>query len=148
MQAAGGDGIQPPHLADDAGEAAMAQPLLHGEQHGARCLDEQHTIEVEADMGQGGREEIGAFRSPQHRAFEPREDAGDHEPGGGRVFQRRAGIGEFMQASEAQATFRQMTVDGVYAERQYGAEWQRAAALATVGSFRGASPFQRGECLA
>jgi hypothetical protein len=88
----------------------------------------------EADLGQGGREEIGAFRDPEHRAVEAREDAGDHEPGGGRVFQGWPRIGQFMQSAEAQAAFRQMPVDGVDAEGQRGA-----------GGFPGATPLQRRE---
>jgi hypothetical protein len=118
LQAAGGDAIQPPNLAHDAGESAMTQPLLHGEEHGARGIDEQHAVEGEADLGQGGREEIGTFRRPQNRAVEAREDAGHHERGGGGMFQSGAGIGQFMQPAEAQAALGQMTVDGVDTEGQ------------------------------
>ncbi len=106
LQPAGGGGIQPPHFADDAGEAAMAQPFLHDRQNGAAGIDAQHPVRGEAGLRQGGREEVSPFRRPEHRAVETREDAGDHQPGGGRVFRRGAGIGEFMQAPEAQAPAR------------------------------------------
>jgi hypothetical protein len=143
LQTAGGGGIQPPHLADDTGEAAMAQSLLHGEEHGAPGIDEQHAVGGETHLGQSGCEEIGAFRRPEHRAVEAREDAGDHKPGRRRVFKRGAGIREFVQPAEAQAAPRQMMVDGVDPEGQRWAEGQRGAS-----GFCGPSPLQRGKCLA
>ena len=137
LQAAGGGGIKPPHLADDAGEAAMAQPLLHGEEHAAGGIDEQYAVGDEADLGQGGREEIGALGDPEDRPVETREDARNHEPGGSRVFQGWAGVGEFMQGAKAQAAFRQVVVDGVDAEGQRGA-----------GGFGRRPSLQPGKCLA
>ena len=138
LQAAGGGRIQPPHFADDSSEAAMAQPLLHGERHGAWGIDKQHAVRGKAGLGQGRREKIGALRRPKNRAVETCQDAGDHEPGGGGMFQGGSAIGEFMQAAEAQTAIRQMLVDGLDAEGQGGAAGFRTAV----------APLQRGKCLA
>ncbi len=99
--------------------------------------DMQHPVRVEPDLGQGGGEEVAAFRRPEHRAVEPGEDAGHHQPCGGGVFLSGAGIGDLMQAAAAEAAAWQMGIDGRDAEGQNGA-----------GGFRADAPLQLRDCLA
>jgi len=84
LEPAGGGHLDPAHLADHSGEAAVPHPLLH---HRKRLLviaafGVDHPLRRQPRLGQTGREQIAADERPKHLAtFAGR--AGEAGGGGG-----------------------------------------------------------------
>lgn len=124
--AARGQG-QPGDLADHGGEPAMAQPLLHHQQHRpvvpglGSNLGINHPVGVQADAGEARSEQVGSRQRPQHRPIEPCRDAGGEQ-------HRRRLVGgplptgrDLVQGAERQPALGQGLVEGIQAERQHAA---------------------------
>ena len=125
LQAAGCGEAEARDLADDGGKPPLPQSLLHDGQHVAltKGLGIDDAIRMQARIHKARREEIAAAETPEHRAFEPRRDAGDEEGGGTGELRRRARLDHLVQGAEGEPALRQPFID----DRK--SEGQRAAAV-------------------
>ena len=105
-------------LADDAGKPGVAQAFLHREQDVgvAARLDMDHAVGMQAGEVERRREQVAPPQAPEHRAFDPREDAGEED--------RRAGVvgevgaaGYLVQRAGRDPAARQARIERVDAER-------------------------------
>ena len=96
----------------------MAQPLLHGEQHGIRVagFGIHHAVGRQTHPGESRSEQVGSLQHPEHVTAHPGEPAGDEQRCRGAVLHLRAGAGNLMQRAAPQATTGKMPVDCRYAE--------------------------------
>jgi hypothetical protein len=96
----------------------MAQPLLHGEQHGIRVASFgiHHAMGRQTHPGESGSEQVGSLQHPEYMAAHPGEPAGDEQRSRGAVLHLRASAGNLMQRATRQAAIGKMPIDCRYAE--------------------------------
>jgi len=95
-------------LTDDAGQAGMAQPLLHALQHGHGLagLGIDDAIRLQPGRIEGGGKQIGPFQHPQHRPGAAAENARDQQRRSGAMLDIRPAARHFMQGAQGEAAAR------------------------------------------
>jgi len=125
LQAArGGQGQAAGQLADDAGQAGVAQRFLHALLHGRGPgrLGVDDAVCLQADRIEGGKEQIGALQQPEDGAGAAGEDACDQQCRGGAMLDVRAAAGDLMQGAQGEAAAGQVGIDGRHPEREGSAQ--------------------------
>jgi len=113
LQAAGGDERQMRHLAHDPAKSAVPKRFLHrGQDLGVLPgLDIDDPVGMQADPGEGGREQVAASEAPEDRPLEPGETAANEERRGRDMFRFEPALGEFMQGAKRQPAPGEMRVN-------------------------------------
>lgn len=116
---------QSPHLAHHRAEPRHGEPFLHRREHVgiARKLGMDHTIGVEAGLGEAGGEQITGMTAPQHRPLETRGDAGEEDGGAGLRSERRLGRRGLVQRAGGKAAAGQRGIHRRQAERQHAVRY-------------------------
>ena len=117
--AGGGEADAAGDLGGDAGQAAVAEAVLHDQQRVVPAgLGIDHAIRMEACGGEAGGEQVGLLEHPEDLALDAGEDAGDEHGGGSPVLDVRATAGDLVQGTHREAAARQSGVEIGHAERQ------------------------------
>ncbi len=119
LQPSRGDQVEPALvLAHDAGQAGMAQALLHGPESAAPGPDEDQAGGIETDAGQRRRVKITSRRDPQYRADTARQHGGGEQRRGGTVLDGGATSEQLVHGAKGETLAGQMRVKLGNAERQ------------------------------
>ncbi len=107
-------------LADNAGQAAIFQALLHGAENRrfVAGLGEDHALGRQAGLGQGRREEIALAQAPEHWSVGARENTGREARRSGAVQRALRAAGDLMQRAHRQPMSRETLIDRAHTERQ------------------------------
>jgi hypothetical protein len=123
LKATGRRHREPCDLGDHRAERAMPQSLFKA--YEKRLLVTRvyvnDTIGQQTGLGDGGREEVVARDTPQDLAARARSDPRGEQRSRRTVNRAIAATGHLVQRAKRQSAFRQMVVNRVNAERQYGA---------------------------
>lgn len=123
LQAAGGGERKGSgEFGHDAGQAAMAQALLHHQQRRvAPGLGVYHAVRMQSGTGQarreGAREGTAMIHHPQHGANQAGQDAGGEPGARGAMLAAETGARDLVQRSTGQPALRQSVIQLRYAKR-------------------------------